>query len=181
MAGPRKWVQEGSPVRVNEENSSLYKESGSVMSKMPKLKTHKSVKTLHEENAEKQQSIVKSSWNLLDPTNIDNKSRRKRANLKIGTSKFLKSIAKQQTLHNNSQMSGRPHQYVQVIDDLDEIREIHQQGDSGATVLSDLETRLLYQAKCKDLSIPNIESQYYKFRDNMLSNCTRRMFRMSGG
>ena len=32
--------------------------------------------------------------------------------------------------------------------------------------LSDLETKLLYQAKCRDLNIPEVDSQYLKFKDN---------------
>ena len=44
-----------------------------------------------------------------------------------------------------------------------------------------METRLLYQAKCKDLSIPNIENQYQKFRDNCLNHCQKRTFKMVGG
>lgn len=48
---------------------------------------------------------------------------------------------------------------MQVIDDIDQIQEIKEQEEvDGRLVLSEMETRLLYQAKCKDLAIPNIES-----------------------
>ena len=70
---------------------------------------------------------------------------------------------------------------MKVIDDLDEIQEIKRSEGDSWQVLSEMETRLLYQAKCKDLSIPNIESQYRKFRDFMQNNCTRRRFKMNGG
>ena len=46
--------------------------------------------------------------------------------------------------------------------------------------LSDIETRLLYQAKCRDLNVPEVQSQYFKFKENILEVCKNRKFNMSG-
>ena len=47
-------------------------------------------------------------------------------------------------------------------------------------ILSDIETKLLYQAKCRDLNIPEVFGQYQKFRNNFLSLCQKRTFTYQG-
>ena len=44
--------------------------------------------------------------------------------------------------------------------------------------LNEMETKMLYQAKCRDLTIPEVDSQYLKFHENIQTLCKSRHFSM---
>lgn len=54
------------------------------------------------------------------------------------------------------------------------------QPEKSALDISDLETKLLFQAKCRDLDIPEVDCQYQKFRENFLLASKDRAFKMTG-